>query len=226
MKRQLITLAALFLAVFTASAQIDFGIKAGANFPTIPTNIEGAKSGNTGWFAGPTLKAIIPLIGLGAEANVLYSTAGTSIDGERYDKRSIELPLYLRYELQLPAIKRFFEPFIAVGPQWGWTIGQKEFGKNPNEISNLNDIKEVIDSNGRYFKFNDTSFSLNFGLGFILFNHLQIHANYNWALGATSQYTDYKNIDLKDFGSSAAGEWINGVKSSTNIWQVSLAYIF
>lgn len=226
MKRQLIALAALLFAAFAANAQVDFGIKAGANFPTIPTNIEGAKSGNTGWFAGPTLKAIIPVIGLGAETNVLYSNSGVSIDGETFNRHSIEVPLYLRYELQLPAIKKIFEPFIAVGPQWGWTVGQKEFGKNPNEISNLNDIKEVIDNGGRHFKFNDTSFSLNFGLGFILFNHLQIHANYNWALGATSQYTNLKNIDLKDFGSSETGEWINGVKSSTNIWQVSLAYIF
>jgi hypothetical protein len=223
MKRQITTLAALLFVAIAATAQINIGIKAGTNFPTVPTNIEGAKSGNVGWFAGPTLKAIIPVIGLGAEANILYSNAGTTINEETYNRQSIEVPLYLRYELQIPAISRIFEPFIAVGPQWGWTVGKKEFGVNPNEISNMDDLLNAAQEKGRYFKFNNSSFSLNFGLGFILFNHLQVHANYNWALGETSQYTDYKNMSL---GSITDNSIIKGISSSSDIWQVSLTYIF
>ena len=226
MKRLIFALVAFLFTIFTTTAQIDFGIKGGANFPTIPTNIDGIKNSNTGWYAGPTLKAILPLIGLGVEANVLYSKTGISIDDETFNRHSIEIPLYLRYELQLPAIKRFFEPFIAIGPQWGRVLGKNEFGVNPNEIDDLNDIKEFVNNKGSYFKFNENCWSLNFSLGFILFNHLQVHANYNWALGNTCKYTNYKNINLKNFGSRESKEWIEGVESNSNIWQISLAYIF
>lgn len=223
MKRIFITLITFVSIALAATAQINFGLKAGTNFATIPTNVDAAKSGHTGWFVGPTFKAIIPLIGLGAEANLLYSNTGATIENETYNKNSIEIPMYLRYELSLPAINKIFEPFIAVGPQWGWTVGKKEFGINPNEINDLNDIKDFASEKGKYFKFNESCWSLNFGLGFILFNHLQVHANYNLALGETSQYTDYKNINIKDLDTK---ELIEGVKSSTNIWQISLAYIF
>ena len=226
MKRILFTVIAFMFAAMAATAQINFGIKAGANLSTAPTEIVGIKHSDCGWFAGPTVKAIAPLIGVGAEANILYSNTKIAIDGDRYAKQSIEIPLYLRYELQLPAIKKFFEPFIAIGPQWGRTVGKREFGINPNEIDDLNDIKEFIDSNGHYIKFHDSCWSLNIGLGFILFNHLQVHANYNWALSNTCQYTDYRNINLKDFGSIENGDWVKGIESRTNIWQISLAYIF
>ena len=225
MKRFLIITALLFVA-FSASAQLDYGLKAGVNFSTVPTDIDAVKGGHTGWFIGPTFKAIMPVIGLGGEANLLYSNTGMEIDGEVYNKHSIEIPLYLRYELKLPAIKRFFIPFVAAGPQWGLTVGKKEFGVNPNEIDDLNDIREAVASKGRYLKFNNSCWSLNIGLGFILFNHLQVHANYNWALGSTCQYTDYKNIDFKNFGSSETNDWITVLNSSSNIWQISLAYIF
>ena len=200
----------LFIAV-PATAQFDWGIKAGVNFAEKPSNITGIKSGNTGWFVGPMAKFIIPIAGLGIEANALYSNSGVSIGNETFNKNSFEIPLYLRYELRLPAIKRIFTPFVAVGPQWGYTFGKKEFG----EINNLENAKEFSD---RYFKFNDSSFSLNAGLGFILLNHLQVHINYNIALGETCEYFGAENFNISNK--------IETIKSKNNIWQLSLAYLF
>lgn len=225
--KRLFTIATLLFVFFNVSAQLDYGFKAGVNLSTVPTRIDAVKSGHAGWYAGPTFKAIMPIIGLGGEANLLYSNTALVIDNERYKKHSIEIPVFLRYELKIPAIKRFFIPFAAIGPQWGMTVGKKEFGVNPNEIDDLSDIREVVESKGQYLKFNNSCWSLNFGLGFILFNHLQVHANCNWTLGgSTFQYTNYKNIDLKRENSSEADGWITGVNSSSNIWQISLAYIF
>ena len=201
----------LFIAV-PATAQFDWGIKGGVNLPEAPKNIKGIKEGHTGWYAGPMAKFIAPVLGLGVEAGVLYSESGVAIDGETYKKNSIEIPLYLRYELRLPAIKNFLTPFIAVGPQWGYTFGKKEFGNKLQDVENLSDVKD------KYFKYEESLFSLNLGLGLILFNHLQLHANYNIALGQNYEYGELENMSL-----------LNGletIKSKNNMWQFSLAYIF
>lgn len=199
----------LFTVATTAvTAQIDFGIKAGVNLPEPPTlNVDDFKSsirGNTGWFVGPTAKFVIPVVGLGVEANLLYSQANIDIDGQNILTQSIEVPLMLRYELSIPAINRIIEPFIAIGPQFGWNIGDKSF-----TLDNIADIA------GREYRIKDSNTSLNLGLGLVLFNHLQIHGNYNLALGKTADITG----TIVDFTKELA-------EIKTNTWQVSLAYIF
>ena len=203
--------ATLFLftvATAAVTAQIDFGIKAGVNLPEAPTlNVDDFKSsirGNTGWFVGPTAKFVIPVVGLGVEANLLYSQANIDIDGQNILTQSIEVPLMLRYELSIPAINRIIEPFIAIGPQFGWNIGDKSF-----TLDNIADIA------GREYRIKDSNTSLNLGLGLVLFNHLQIHGNYNLALGKTADITG----TIVDFTKELA-------EIKTNTWQVSLAYIF
>ncbi|MBO7272553.1 MAG: porin family protein [Bacteroidaceae bacterium] len=204
----------MFIAA-PAAAQLNWGIKAGVNMPEAPKNIKGIIDGHTGWYAGPMAKFIAPVLGLGVEAGVLYSESGVAINEETYKKSSIEIPLYLRYELRLPAIKNFLTPFIAVGPQWGYTFGKKEFGQRLKDVNEFSDVKDISD---KYFKYDESCFSLNLGLGFILFNHLQLHANYNIALGQNYEYRGLENINL-----------LNGletIKSKNNMWQISLAYIF
>ncbi|MBR2318853.1 MAG: porin family protein [Bacteroidaceae bacterium] len=199
----------LFTAI-PASAQFDFGIKAGMNFTEKPTNISGIKDTHTGWYAGPMLKYIFPVVGLGLEANALYSNSGTSIDQQTFEKNSFEIPLFLRYELRLPSIKEVFTPFIAAGPQWGYVFGEKELGN----VKSWEDIKDFSD---KYFRYKESYFSLNVGLGFILINHIQLHLNYNIPLGHTSEFY-HKGDNLSDK--------VEYIKSKNNILQLSLAYIF
>lgn len=204
----------LLFAATPVAAQFDYGIKAGVNISERPTNIKGLKEGHTGWYAGPMVKFIIPVVGLGIEGNALYSNSGVTINEETFTRHSIDIPVYLRYELSIPAVKRIIKPYIATGPQFGFTVGEREFGKKIEEISSAEDLKEAA----RFFKFSDSNISLNIGIGVILFKHLQIQANYNIALGNTSEYSDLKNIDVS--------EKIESIKSKTNIWQLSLAYLF
>ena len=195
-------------ASMPAAAQFNFGVKGGVNLAERPTlNAEEFKSsvkGSTGWYVGPTAKFIIPVVGLGFEANVLYSQTNIEIEGQNMQAQSIDVPLYLRYELSLPVINNYVEPFIAVGPQFGWNIGEKSI--------TLENIANLASSE---YNIKDSNISLNFGLGFILFNHLQIHGNYNLALGKTADITGTV-LNLR--------KEITEVK--TNTWQVSLAYIF
>ena len=206
--KKFLTLILFVVAATTATAQFNIGIKAGVNLPEAPTlNVDDFKSsirGNTGWFVGPTAKFVIPVVGLGVEANLLYSQANIDIDGQNILTQSIEVPLMLRYELSIPAINRIIEPFIAIGPQFGWNIGDKSF-----TIDNIADIA------GREYRIKDSNTSLNLGLGLVLFNHLQIHGNYNLALGKTADITG----TIVDFTKELA-------EIKTNTWQVSLAYIF
>ena len=123
--------------------------------------------------------------------------------------QSIDIPLYLRYEITLPVVNKFLEPFVAVGPQFGWNIGNKNIS-----------IDNVIENVTENIKFKESNISLNLGLGVILFDHLQVHANYNLALGKTADVTaTYKDSSLIDISKNIA-------EMKSNIWQISLAYIF
>ncbi|MBQ8695430.1 MAG: outer membrane beta-barrel protein [Bacteroidaceae bacterium] len=202
----------LTLALFTAApaaAQFNWGIKAGVNIAEKPSNLSDLKSaakGDAGWYIGPMAKVTLPIVGLGLEANLLYSQTNSEVGGETIKRKCIDLPVYLRYELSLPVVNKFLEPFIAVGPQWSWNIGDKNFVVDAIDGVNLAD-----------YTLRSSNLSLNLGLGAVILDHFQIHANYNLALGSTS---DYRNeID-------GAVNLYKSVKSKTNVWQVSVAYIF
>lgn len=196
--KKIFTLAfALCLLVsIPANAQFDFGIKAGTNLTGSPKNISGDKDGYTGFFVGPTAKFTLPIVGLGVQADILYSHSGVEIGGEKIKRNSIEVPIYLRYDLALPVVSKVIVPFLAVGPQFGYTIGDgKETVKNVTE-----------------FEYKKSQFSLNFGGGAKILSHVLLHVNYNVGLGNTSELKIKNTPDI--------------YKSRTNTWQVSVGYIF
>ncbi len=188
------------IAAIPANAQIlRFGIKAGTNLVGSPDDIKGIKTdGYTGFFAGVMAKATIPVLGLGVEGNVLYSQSGAEIGNKTLEKKSIEIPVFLRYDLALPIISKVAVPFIAVGPQFGFTLSDDDL------------ISEVSK-----FKFKKSQLSLNLGLGAVLFKHVQAHINYNIALGKTSEYSTFTD-----------GAWNVITKDKTNTWQLAVAWLF
>ena len=201
---------ALFLLLMTvvvpAAAQLDFGLKVGVNISRKPSELNSFNeiiSERSGWYAGPTIKYIFPVVGLGLEANVLYAQSNMDVEGNHAQSRSIEVPLYLRYELSIPVISKYFEPFIAAGPQFGWNIGNKRFTwENIGEYT-----RQILDMK-------ESSISLNLGAGAVLFDCIQLHVNYNIALGKTADY------------SSISGLVHNIYESKINKWQLSATYLF
>ena len=191
------------LASAPAFAQLNFGVKACMNLSSKPRSIDDAK-GKTGFFIGPTAKLMLPIVGLGIEGNLLYSQSSSELGGEDITRRSIEVPIYLRYELSLPVVNKFLEPFVAVGPQFGWTMGDgdeswKESGK---EVAK--------------WEYKKSNLSLNLGAGATVLNHIQLHINYNIALGNTGEWKE-----------NTAGQGLDYIKGTkVNTWQVSAAYIF
>ena len=87
--------------------------------------------------------------------------------------------------------------YVAAGPQFGFNIGQKNYGS---------------DTDG--FKFKDSNLSLNLGAGVSVLTHLELGFTYNIALGKTGE------VSVTD------GAKVLTSKARNNSWQVSAAYYF
>ena len=187
----LMAIACLALAI-PAQAQIKFGVKAGLNVSKLHLSKETLSSDNrAGFFVGPTAEFTLPLLGLGIDGSVLYNQFGVDSEEGTSTKKSIEIPINLRWTVGFSSL---VGAYVAVGPQFGFNVGDRWFD-------------EVCE-----FKKNTTSF--NVGAGLKLLGHLQVGANYNFA--------------LKDNGKIHSGdiEDLATIGFKQNTWQVSVAYLF
>ena len=187
----LMVIACLALAI-PAQAQIKFGVKAGLNVSKLHLSEETLSSDNrAGFFVGPTAEFTLPLLGLGIDGSVLYNQFGVDSEEGTSTKKSIEIPINLRWTVGFSSL---VGAYVAVGPQFGFNVGDRWFD-------------EVCE-----FKKNTTSF--NVGAGLKLLGHLQVGANYNFA--------------LKDNGKIHSGdiEDLTTIGFKQNTWQVSVAYLF
>lgn len=187
----LMVIACLALAI-PAQAQIKFGVKAGLNVSKLHLSEETFSSDNrAGFFVGPTAEFTLPLLGLGIDGSVLYNQFGVDSEEGTSTKKSIEIPINLRWTVGFSSL---VGAYVAVGPQFGFNVGDRWFD-------------EVCE-----FKKNTTSF--NVGAGLKLLGHLQVGANYNFA--------------LKDNGKIHSGdiEDLATIGFKQNTWQVSVAYLF
>lgn len=187
----LMVIACLALAI-PAQAQIKFGVKAGLNVSKLHLSEETFSSDNrAGFFIGPTAEFTLPLVGLGIDGSVLYNQFGVDSEKGTSTKKSIEIPINLRWTVGFSSL---VGAYVAVGPQFGFNVGDRWF------------------DNVCEFKKNTTSF--NVGAGLKLLGHLQVGANYNFA--------------LKDNGKIHSGdiEDLTTIGFKQNTWQVSVAYLF
>lgn len=133
MKRSLILFAVMLMTLpFALNAQLlDFGIKGGANFPSL--NSTGSSSPNwsskTGWHGGVMAKINTPIIQIQGEA--LYSqTSFNSPEWGDFDNATITLPITAQFN--------FLSVFtLHAGPQFVFVTSQK--------IADL-DFKEQMDN--------------------------------------------------------------------------------
>ncbi len=213
--RKILGLAIVLCLLTSAPAysQFDWGIKAGINLTEKPSSLKDVSNGNrNGFFFGPMAKILIPVLNIGLEANLLYSQTENDIYGNCIKRHNIELPIYLRYDFALPILDRIIEPFIAIGPQFGWTMGSHD-GMSNREIwdtASNTIVKEI----GKW-EYKKSNLSINLGVGAIVLDHIQLHLNYNIAIGQTGEWKSF----VSDRG------W-REVDSKINTWQVSAAYIF
>lgn len=204
MKKLLSTLL-LVVAIFaatTAQAQIKFGVKGGLNVTDMSLSADVIdKSNQTGFFIGPTVKFTLPLVGLGIDAAALYDQRDAELNDEKISQKSINIPVNLRYNIGLGSLAGIY---VAAGPQFGFNVGDKDFGWGSAEYKNT-------------FQMKKSNFSINLGAGLSLLKHLEIGFTYNIACGNTGEVSVW-NV------AKGAAELVKG--SKTNAWQVSAAYYF
>lgn len=190
----LMVIACLALAI-PAQAQINFGIKAGLNVSKLHLSKDlVSKDNRAGFFVGPTAEFTLPLLGLGIDASALYNQFGVNSEEGTSTKKSIEIPINLRWTVGFSSL---VGAYVAVGPQFGFNVGDRWF-------SSIDNVCE--------FKKNTTSF--NVGAGLKLLGHLQVGANYNFALKDNGKIHSGDPDDLSTIG------------FKQNTWQVSVAYLF
>lgn len=212
MKKFFTTLLVAFglMTATTASAQVQFGLKAGVNVANMSLDESVLDASNrAGFFVGPTVKFTLPIVGLGIDASALYDQreAKVSVDGtqqlfnteQTIKHRQIAVPINVRYGFGLGETASLF---LFAGPQFGFNVGDKE---------------QSLWHDAAQWKLKTSNFSVNVGVGAMLLNHLQVTANYNIACGSTGEINTA--VD-------AAQNLFKGVKGKSNSWQIGLAYYF
>lgn len=193
--KRIITLVVLVAAMtMTVQAQrVKFGVKGGLNITkmTFSESVYGSDN-QTGFYIGPTVKVSLPL-GFSVDIAALYDqrraevdvlntkeapandegvkTVSSSLDTYEIKQKSIQIPVNARYNIGLSSLAGIY---LAVGPQFGFNVGDKKFGDYTLESSNL---------------------SFNFGAGVYLLKHLEVGFTYNLAAGKSGEFKNQNDID-------------------------------
>lgn len=207
MKRIAATLTALVLCVSMANAGIRFGIKAGLNVNELHLNQKTFDASNrAGFTVGAMTEIVIPVIGLGFDASLMYTRMNSELDRETvsvfdnassvttYNKENvgknfIEIPINLKYKFNIPAVASLVKPYVFTGPSFAFKLDG-------------NTVKA--------FKTKTCQVAWNVGIGVELINHLQIGGSYGFGVN---------NI---------AKNWVDakGIKVKNNYWTVTAAWLF
>ena len=184
MKKQikfLVVIAAIVISGLSmkADAQFRFGLRAGVNVSTLHFNNSIFDSSNRAGFTGGIITEFtMPVVGIGFDASLMYVRRNQpwfeeNIATEKVGRDYIDLPINLKWKMNIPVINAIARPFLTTGPVFSLMTGSKNY---------MEDVK------GRRF---DTAWS--FGAGVELLKHLQVSASYGLGLtkalkttGATS----------------------------------------
>ena len=192
--------ATLFLAI-PANAQFKFGPKVGVNISSLSLGGDPAdnfKSSNITSFTGGLMaEFMVPVIGVGVDASVMYSRKGSDLKNlvdnstEKQHTDYVEIPINLKYKFSLPVVGSVMAPFIYAGPSFAFRVG---------------------DNFAEQYKAKSFETAINVGVGVELFNHLQIAGQYGWGLGKTME------VESDVFKSALNGK--------SRAWTVTAAYLF
>lgn len=175
-KNVIIVIAFLAISIFSAQADIKFGVKGGVNLLNASFDKDVLALNNfTGFQVGLITEFTLPIVGLGMDASLLYSQAGLKLKNKKGDIGTLQVPVNLKFKASL------FDAlggYLATGPYASFTLA--------NGLSGLKDEIET----------KTFGFGWNFGFGIELLSHLQIGANYS--LGITDDYKYIKQVTGDD----------------------------
>ena len=218
--RRIITvliLAVVAMALPMAQAQLRVGVKLGANVCETSASIDETKLKTTSLtnFTGGVTAEWIVIAGFGIDVSAMYTAKGSVYSfGDNFghffeglvDKtlenkvHYIEVPVNLKYKLQIPAIQKVIAPYIYLGPSFAFKVGESI------EVGDTNISSDKV-------KNNEVDYAFNLGVGFELIRHINLSVQYGWGLDSAS---DFKFLD----------KIIDDTSFKSGAWTVTLGWMF
>lgn len=201
-------IAALLLVSSMANAQLRVGLRAEVGLNTVTATKADFSVENLNSFkVGPSVEFMLPLVGLGVDASVLYSNEKLTVNNvqnkENISKlldvkeHFVDVPVNLKYKIGLPLPVNMF---VAAGPYAQFKVGGDDIATMEKTLSAS--IKDKKFQAG-----------VNVGLGIEAFRTLQIGVNYR--------------IKLTDDYSTDSADWndlLNNRKDG--IWSLTASLYF
>ncbi|MDR1402792.1 MAG: PorT family protein [Tannerellaceae bacterium] len=217
----------LTFIIVPVNAQINFGIKGGVNISSVHFNKDIANSDNiTGFNIGPMIEIMVPYVGVGVDAAVLYSQKGMkNVSGISYLSSAssympnassasnngnlttdyIDVPVNFKWKFGLPVLKGY----LAAGPYLGFKVGGDKIWNIPGNVNAQIETQSF-------------AAGLNFGLGVEVLRHLQV--GFNYELGLTNNYSGVRDgISGGIIGGTDGKELFEGKHRG---WTISAAILF
>lgn len=165
------------LTAVPAEAQFRIGPKVGTNISKLSFDNKAFSSDNrAGINAGIMTEFTVPVIGIGVDLSVMYVRRNDKFlkgneGAENIHRDYIDIPLNLKWKINIPVINNIVRPFITTGPDFAFLTSKRSFNNFRNKKCDV---------------------SWNFGLGIELFKHLQVAGSYGIGLNKITGNEDYK----------------------------------
>ena len=176
------------IVTMPANAKIKFGLRGGYNMVDMKWKLSEISSDNkTGFYIGPAIKIGTPILDFDLAA--LYDQCDMEVEGVRFKDKNMNLQFNVRKGF---GFGDKLSVFVFAGPQFGFNLGDK-----------CKSLKNAYESS-KEWRWKDSDFTLNFGFGVMLFNHVELRANYNIATGKTADvnYLDEIGEAVRHFDSA------------------------
>ena len=167
MKKLILLSAFLVLGITSSQAQVKFGVKAGANFANLESDVN--SDNITSYHAGVLLEAKV-LPNFAIQPEVLYSSQGADLNNEKFKLDYISVPVLAKFYLISDKLA------LEAGPQFSFLINED----TPNTIDETFETKSF-------------DFAALGGLSFNITDNVFAQARYVVGLTDTTKDADVTN---------------------------------
>ena len=204
--KALLILLTLHAFPVTSGAKVRFGVTGGFQLSDMTFSHDDLdKNNRMGWFAGPTVKFTLPIVGLGIDVAALYDQRDLKVDDTVFKQKSVVVQGDARFGVGLGELLGIF---FKLGPRFSFNVGD--------------DFVHWLTTEAEYkqWSLQETMLSINMGAGITFAKHFEADLRYNVPISKTSDFT------WNELGDELWDQTWHHAKSRTNAWSVSVTYFF